>query len=292
MERFVSRTEILKGWSDDRKFCAVDADGVKYLLRISALEKAERKKQEFEMAKQVAALGIPMCLPVSFGVCDEGVYTVYSWIDGDDARDAFPRFSNEKLYAYGLEAGRIQKALHSIPAPKGLPEWEQRFNLKLDNKLKKYESCPLKYENGDLFVDYINKSRHLLSNRPLTYQHGDYHVGNMMVGKDGVLYVIDFFDRNDFGDPWEDIKPITWDVAISPAFAKGRIDGYFDGNVPDEFWGLLALYISAGTLSSLPWAIPFGNDEVEVMKSLARDVLGWYDNMKHTVPNWYNVSVC
>lgn len=287
MKSFVSRTEIHKGWSGDRKFCAVDAGGNKYLLRISPMEKAERKKAEFEMAKKVAARGIPMCMPIDFEVCDDGVYTVYSWIEGDDARDALPRFLEKEQYEYGLKAGRIQRVLHSISAPKGLPDWEGRFNAKLDSKLERYKSCPLKYENGDLFIDLINKNRYLLANRPLTYQHGDYHVGNMMIGKDGKLYIIDFFDRNDFGDPWEDIKSITWDVALSPIFATGRLDGYFNGNVPEEFWRLIALYISAGTLSSLPWAIPFGDEEIEVMRRLARDVLGWYDNMTHIVPNWY-----
>ena len=42
----------------------------------------------------------------------------------------------------------------------------------------------------------------MLSGRPRTYQHGDYHIGNMMIGNDKRLYIIDF-NRNDFGDPWD-----------------------------------------------------------------------------------------
>ena len=290
MINFVSKTEIHKGWSGDRKFCAVDRDGNKYLLRISPIEKADRKKAEYAMAKEVASLGIPMCSPVDFWVCEDGVYSVYSWIDGEDARDALPFCTDAELYAYGAEAGRIQRILHSIPAPKDLPDWEERYNKKLDTKLEKYRSCPLKYEKGDLLVKFVDSNRHLLANRPLTYQHGDYHVGNMMIGKDKKLYIIDFFDRNDFGDPWEDIKPITWDVAVSPVFAKGRIDGYFDRKIPQNFWSLLALYVTAGILSSLPWAIPFGDGEVEIMRKLAADVLDWYDDMSCVVPKWYRTD--
>ena len=55
-----------------------------------------------------------------------------------------------------------------------------------------YEECPIKYENGQAFIDYINAHRHLLSGRPRTYQHGDYHIGNMMIGNDKQLYIIDF----------------------------------------------------------------------------------------------------
>ena len=55
-----------------------------------------------------------------------------------------------------------------------------------------YEECPVKYENGQAFIDYINAHRYLLSGRPRTYQHGDYHIGNMMIGNDKRLYIIDF----------------------------------------------------------------------------------------------------
>lgn len=43
------------------------------------------------------------------------------------------------------------------------------------------------------------------------------------------------------------------------------VDGYFDNDIPIEFWKLLALYISSNTLSSVPWAIPFGKEQIEVM---------------------------
>ena len=66
------------------------------------------------------------------------------------------------------------------------------------------------------------------------------------------------------------------------------VNGYFDGDVPPEFWKLLALYISSNTLSSIPWAIPFGQGEVEVMLHQAGEVLSWYDCMRNPVPSWYS----
>jgi aminoglycoside phosphotransferase (APT) family kinase protein len=65
------------------------------------------------------------------------------------------------------------------------------------------------------------------------------------------------------------------------------VDGYFEGKVPLDFWQLLALYICSNTLSSLPWAIPFGEKEISVMRNQQADVLTWYDNMKREVPSWY-----
>ena len=148
-----------------------------------------------------------------------------------------------------------------------------------------YNECPIKYENGEAFLDYISKNRHLLKDRPQTFQHGDYHIGNMMIEK-GKLVIIDF-DRYDFGDPWEEFNRIVWCAQAAPYFASGMVDGYFDRNVPEEFWRLLALYISSNTLSSIPWAIPFGEGEINTMIDQAKDVLSWYDSMKDPIPTWY-----
>lgn len=107
-----------------------------------------------------------------------------------------------------------------------------------------------------------------------------------MIGDDKQLYIIDF-NRNDFGDPWEEFNRIVWCAPNTPLFATGMVNGYFDCVVPAEFWELLAFYISSNTLSSVPWAIPFGKEQIQVMVNQAKDVLCWYDNMKKTVPTWY-----
>ena len=285
-QRIISRMPIEKGWSGDRKYCVTTTDGGKYMLRISPREKHDRRKQAFDKMREVAALGIPMALPVEFGVCDEGVYTIESFIEGVDAEEYISGLPAENQYSYGLDAGRILAKLHTIPAPADAPEWESRFNAKIDRKIAMYEACPLKYENGKLFLIHIAENRHLLANRPQSYQHGDYHVGNMMVDKQGQLTIIDF-DRDDFGDPWEEFNRIVWCAQTAPAFASGMVDGYFDGDVTMDFWKLLALYICSNTLGSLPWAISFGEGEIQVMRNQAAQVLWWYDGMKNVVPTWY-----
>lgn len=286
-QRIISRRSIEKGWSGDRKYCATTADGGKYLLRISPLGKHDHRKREFDKMCEVAALGIPMAQPVEFGICDEGVYTIESFIEGVDAEEYISGLPAEKQYSYGQDAGRILAKIHTVPAPADAPVWETRFNTKIDRKIAMYENCELKYESGgDAFLEYIAQNRHLLSGRPQSYQHGDYHIGNMMIDHSGVLTIIDF-DRDDFGDPWEEFNRIVWCAQAAPAFASGMVDGYFDGEIPMDFWKLLALYICSNTLSSLPWAIPFGDGEIQVMRKQAAQVLEWYDGMQQVVPTWY-----
>lgn len=283
---FISKELINKGWSDDKKYCITDAFGGKYLFRISPIGQYDRKKTEYELMCKVAELGVPMCRPLAFGTCDEGVYSVQTWIDGVDAEEHMPKLTAAEQYSYGFEAGRILQDIHRIPAPEGTEDWETFFNRKADRKMKMYENCPIKYENGQAFIDYINTHRYLLKGRPRTYQHGDYHLGNMMIGNDKKLYIIDF-NRNDFGDPWEEFNRIVWCAQTAPVFATGMVNGYFSNAVPAEFWELLALYISSNILSSVPWAIPFGEAQIQVMVDQAKDVLRWYDNMKNPIPTWY-----
>jgi len=283
---FKEVTEIHKGWSVDKKYCVKDENGKMYLLRLSPTEQYDCKKTEFERMQKVQVLGIPMCEPIEFGICEEGVYMVQSWIVGRDAREVLPTMTDERAYDLGVEAGMILKKIHTIPAPEEIEDWEIFFNRKMDRKIEMYRNCPLKYENGDLFIDYIEANRHLLKKRPCVYQHGDYHDGNLMVDEKGHIVVVDF-DRGDYGDPWEEFNRIVWCAQSSPKFATGMVDGYFAGKVPVEFWELLALYVSSNSLSSLPWAIPFGQAEIDVMTKQAADILGWYDGMKNVVPSWY-----
>ena len=283
----VHKTPIEKGWSGDRKYCAATADGGKYLLRIAPIDRLGRKKREYERMCEVAHLGIPMCLPAEFGICEDGAYSIQSWIDGEDAESRVMSMDDAEQYRYGLDAGRILEKIHTIPAPADAPDWETRFNAKIDRKIAMYEACELKYENGGgAFLEYIAQNRHLLRGRPQSYQHGDYHIGNMMIDCNGVLTIIDF-DRDDFGDPWEEFNRIVWCAQAAPAFAYGMVDGYFAGGIPMDFWRLLALYICSNTLSALPWAIPFGEGEIQVMRNQAAQVLQWYDGMKNVVPAWY-----
>lgn len=286
MDRFITKEVIRKGWSEDRKYCVTDADGQRYLLRVSDLSLAERKKAEQQAMERLSGLGIPMCDPVAFGTDNEGVWSLQRWIDGADAEERIPQLPEGEQYRYGLDAGRILTVIHSLPAPEGREDWGLRFNRKIDRKRKQYLSCPLRYENDRGFLGCIEENRRLLQGRPQCFQHGDYHIGNMMIDGDGVLTVIDF-NRWDYGDPFEEFNRIVWCAQCSPLFASGMVDGYFDGQVPMEFWRLLALYMSVNALSSLPWAIPFGEKEIQVMLRNAQKMNEWYDGMTCVVPRWY-----
>ena len=282
---FVSMSPIMKGWSEDKKYKVTKKDGSEYLLRITPIERYAVRKELFSMLERVAKLNIPMCKPVEFGICKDGVYALHTWINGEDAEAVIPFLPEAELYILGVKSGKVLRQIHSIPAPDSQEEWYTRFNRKTNTKIQKYKECPLHFSGDDRIIEYIENNRELLRNRPQCFQHGDYHIGNMMI-EDGKLIIIDF-DRFDFGDPWEEFNRIVWCAQSSPYFATGQLNGYFGGKPPMEFFKLLAFYIASNTLSSIYWAIPFGQSDIDTMLKQSQDVLSWYDNMQNPIPTWY-----
>ena len=283
---FIGKIAINKGWSDDKKYCVTDKNYQRYFLRVSEKEKLDSKKFEFDMMEKVASLGVSMCKPIKLELYGDEVYSIHEWIDGKDARETILNYSKEQQYTCGVEAGSILQKIHSLPATEVHEDWENFFNRKIDEKIAKYKECPVQYENGQIFIDFLNANRELLKDRPQVFQHGDYHIGNFLIGDDGEIYVIDF-DRFDVGDPWEEFNRIVWSAQISPSFASGMIDGYFDHKVPNLFWKLLAIYILSNLVGALPWAVPYGAEEIAVMQNQAKKILEWYDNLKQIIPSWY-----
>lgn len=279
---------INKGWSNDQKYYIQTTDGRELLLRISDIGQYENKKQDFEAIKQLDKIDVLISRPIDFGICNNGqsVYSLLTWIKGEDARTVLPELSNKEQYQLGVKAGEALRIMHQIPAAKNQMSWSERFNRKINRNITYYKACGIHLKGADKIIEYIEQNRCLLENRPQCFQHGDFHVGNMIVTKSGGLGIIDF-DRLDYGDPWEEFNRITWCADISAPFASGRIKGYFGHYVPALFFRLMALYIASAQLSSVPWSIQFGQEEVRTALRQAENVLEWYDGFETYIPKWY-----
>ena len=97
MERITQRRLIRRGWSGDRKYRVRTESGYRF-LRISPIGKHARAEEVFRTMKRFFDLGISMCEPLEMGVCEEGVYALSSWIDGEDAERALLHLSPEEQF--------------------------------------------------------------------------------------------------------------------------------------------------------------------------------------------------
>lgn len=97
---FIKMHLITKGLSGDKKFYLETEDGQRFLARISEGLEYERKKTEYELLMKVSKIGIPAPTPVGFGYCEDKskIYTLLSWVDGEDAPKVLPRiFTGETI---------------------------------------------------------------------------------------------------------------------------------------------------------------------------------------------------
>lgn len=279
---------VRSGWSRDQKYQFTLNHRI-FLLRLSDGAFTDVRRKQYQLLRRLDGLSNEISKVISFGLCDDGkkCYMIMTWIDGQRMEEALPQRSVTAQYQLGLQAGHLLKAIHAISAPPDQPSWATFYRQKINRKLDAYQRCPIRLDAVDQAARFVGQQRQLLSDRPLVLQHGDYHCGNLVITPKCTVGVIDF-DRTDFGDPWEEFNRITWCASVSPAFARGRIDGYFSGHVPPDFFPLMALYIATNVVSSLPWALNHGKKEIETIKNEIRRITKNYDNWQTFIPEWYH----
>lgn len=281
---------IEKGWSSDRKFLMSDQEGNRLVLRAAAVERLEQKQQEFRFLSQVYALGVPTSQPVCFGKCGDWVYLVLHWVEGKDMEQVLSKqsLSDEEQYRLGVQASRLLREIHSLPLD--AEERQQQSRRRMEHKLmqlRRYEESGVQMPEDKKLIEQIRKESAAVACRPAAWCHGDFHAGNLVYTPQKSVAVIDF---NRFGrmDPYEEFYKVElFDTEVSIPFAAGRLDGYFDKEVPDDFWRAHRVYLMQSILYSIVWAQPFGPEEVDGMKSRYLRAMQQYDGFERKVPLWY-----
>lgn len=284
--RLVSRQPLTKGWSSDRKYKVQLEDGRLGLLRIAERPAYEAKLLEFQLVENLFGLSLPVAEPIAFWTDEKSVHSLYEWIEGQDMNDLATSLSEQTLYELGCQSGQFLRTLHALPIDQSQRDWNSFYQAKIDSKLEAYRTCSHSYPNGQAMIDFVQANRHLLAGRPIAYHHGDFHTGNFLRSQDGRLKILDF-DRYDIGDPWEEFNRLIFTADLSPAFARGQVDAYFAGAIPEEFWRLLALYLTVNSLGALSWAARVDPLQITLMKEQADAVWTWYQGYSRLQPSWY-----
>lgn len=285
---FKKISPINKGMSGDKKYYIEDEDGKHFLLRVAEFSEYKQKKAEFELIKNMNNLDVPMPFPIDFGLCDDGksVYTLLSWVEGEEVETTLSKLKDKEQYKLGIKSGEILHKIHRLPAPNGSDNWILRYFTVINERLEAFRSEGVPFEGDEIILNYLDTNKALLRERPQCYHHGDYHMGNMIKSNDGSLYIIDWHtvDFNNYGDPWYEFNRIGTEF---PAFVSGQIDGYFNNKPPEEFWKLLAFYLSASAITSIVWSKYFAPERLNSILKLNKDILYWFNDMKSIVPIWY-----
>lgn len=285
--------KITKGWSSDEKYKIETQDGQALLLRISDISAYEYKKKEFEIVQKYSKLGFEMSQPLDFGICNEGknCYMLLTYVEGVDLEQALPTLSEKEQYLLGREAGMILRKIHSIP----IDECDIPTQTKRERKLyqlARYEESPhLRVENDENVIEFVKNNINLIWKETPVYQHGDFHPGNLIYMPNGEIGVIDF-NRWEVGDPCEEFYKLeSFGIDVSVPYSVGQIDAYFDGEIPSDFWGALAVYCAHAALFSIKWAEKFGQKDVDGMVERCHRAFENYDKFNSVVPKWYDAEL-
>ncbi len=277
---FMALSYFPKGWSEDIKIVGTTPQKT-YLIRQTPIRHAIRKRQTFEKMRFISEKVI-ISKPVLFS-SNQHTIELYEWLEGEDLETIIKDLTVKEQYNLGIEAGNIQKYIHSHEGNNC--DWYDKYSKKIFRIIDAYRNCGIKMPEDDIIIDYLIKNMCVLKGRPIVFQHGDYHLGNMLYTPDKHVGIIDF-NRSSEGDPWEEYDRFIFTYRISPYFALGQLHGYFE-TVPYQFFEVVAVYAALNCLAGIPWAIPFGEKDVQVMKDNYLDIYKTYDGFKTTIPSWY-----
>ncbi|MBP3904578.1 phosphotransferase [Turicibacter sp.] len=279
--------KVEAGWSSDVKYYVLDAHNREYMLRLSDISQDQSKRIEFERIQNFNTLDFEMSRAVEFGTCNAGsmVYMLLTWVVGESLESSLKVLSEQKQYELGIKAGKILKAIHDLPTIEVVDVLAKKE--KMLEKLARYERCGYRVEQDDKIINYIKSHLDDLNDLKVVMNHGDYHVGNLILTSDFEVGVIDF-NRMQVSDYVEDFYKVqSFNVEVSIPFSIGQIHGYFQGNPSEEFWKVLALYNAYAALNSITWATKFGQEEIEGMIRRCRQTMKDYDSFTQVVPRWY-----
>ncbi|MCY9549947.1 aminoglycoside phosphotransferase family protein [Lysinibacillus xylanilyticus] len=172
---------------------------------------------------------------------------------------------------------------------------QSRFQTQLcrsiiDSKkyVEAYRACPIKIDQDEKILQFIDNHMLLMENRPNIFQHDDHHPSNL-IAQEGKLKGIIDFGRYDWGDPIHEFLKIgIFTRNISVPFSIGQIKGYFNGKEPsDEFWTLYSLYLAMCVFSTIVWTLKTIPEDMDNMRNKINIFLVDHQYFKNVKPSGY-----
>ncbi|KAB2423399.1 MULTISPECIES: aminoglycoside phosphotransferase family protein [Bacillus cereus group] len=281
--------EISKGFSPDKKYIIMSANNEKYLFRTGDIKEYERKKIEFQILNEMVKCNVQAQRPIEIGILEEeGVcYSIFSYLEGEDAKRLLSTYSPKEQYDIGIEAGKDLAKMHTLEAPKNILPWYERAMKKHRKYVEAYKTCGIKIENDDKIIKFIDENEMYVKDRPNRFQHDDFHLENIIVRDGRYVGVVDF-NGYDWGDPLHDfVKIALFARDISIPYSIGQIEGYFNERIPEEFWKLYAVYVGMTVFSSVVWTLRAAPHMLEDTLERLHIVLEDHKNFELSKPIWF-----
>jgi len=273
---------ILAGVSGEDKYRVATAEGDAYFLRVGVCKNSLRNH---EMHLRGETLDIAIAKTIKFGLFpdEKHYYWLLTWLEGASAYDVLPTLDTAGQAGLGVKSGRLLRKIHSLPIEETmepLHDWLGRNIAYFYGERKKNYKC--RSELYGKIAAYIEGSKNILLTRPQVFMHGDFGLSNLIVTSGGEVAPTDFsYNFRSYGDPCGEISNFCERGATAP-YMSGQIHGYFDGDVPDDFWEAYLFFeaytalIILSTRETRAW--------VEFLETWHRERI---ERTESLVPGWY-----
>lgn len=261
----------------------VDCIGGTYFAKYSSYNKFS--KEFFEM-KELKSLNECVCLLpfVSKNLPDiNKQLNIYEWLDGENLRNFLHYKAEMSCYEYGVKSSKLLKMLHDVNVSNVVSRFNVNNYIAEILAILRSNECMLKYKN--LWLDLIDENVDVIKRKSKdSLIHFDFKPKNIMLSN-GKLLLIDF-DSFSIGNPWFDF----YDKGLAiykerQAFNKGVIDGYFNNNIPIEFWRFLKIISICTMIQMSFWSINRNNKDY--IFSVEEHLLKTYSDALNNIPKWY-----
>ena len=220
------------------------------------------------------------------------VLCVFTYVEGDPLDRYLIRANRDEAYRIGVQLGNMIKKIHAVevdrrshhPSP-----WLNHYRFVQSETVKDHRPHPLtdpfvKYyvEHSDVlkkyestshysFVDGVGKSEELIA-----FVTNELITDNLVIcdGKPGLKNI----SNMNVCDPIYEFRFMASLALCNEWFASGIVDGYFDSQIPEDFFGILKYYTCEYVIREFGKTL----DENDVKK-----IMEFYDHLHTEIPRWY-----
>jgi aminoglycoside phosphotransferase (APT) family kinase protein len=282
-------TQIKKGFSFDEKYIIELVDGNKLFIKVCNIKEVHRKEAEMTYMQQLEKRGVIMASPITLLKAEQKCIQVFRYIEGQDGEVVLHTLPKQIQYDIGYEAGRMLRRIHSLTIEHTEKTWEEMFWTKHERYRKLLEEAPAHPIDMKTVLAFVHDHKHLLKDRPIVFQHDDYHPANIMIHNEKFEAVIDF-GRYDIGDAYQEFyKVALFTRNNSVPFAVGQVNGYFqdEGRVPSHFWQLYTLYAAMSFAPDIVWSNKVTPEKIQDSYKRLQTIYEDHDGFTRYVPRWY-----
>lgn len=225
--------------------------------------------------------------PVSCVSTKEGANAVFEGVLGGPLREFLRHAPGSVQYAQGKKIGRVLKAFHSLPLSKIQQEKAHKRQRAFLERLAQYISS-MPHFNGDAqAINAISKRFGKYDCYRTCMRYGQLRHDRIYVRPDFGAVLLPSSTEGP-GDICEDFALMEcMSAGMFPLCCAGVIDGYFQGDVPDEFFQGLALQSALYSLWKCGKYAAISAKAYDLMQGEFNRIQTDFNGFKDTKPKWY-----